>query len=50
MGRYGADPGRYEMPGMERVGLYGTTSTKKMPIHKSDRGLLPLDKDQMKSK
>ena len=43
-GRYGADPGRYEMPSSV-AGKYSTTSTRKISIHKIDRGLLPLDKE-----
>jgi hypothetical protein len=48
MGRYGADPGAYEMPG--KLGKESLSASRKISINKSDRGLLPLDKEQIKSR
>ena len=44
LGRYGADPGKYEMPSSV-LGKYASSNIKKISIHKVDRGLLPLDKE-----
>jgi len=41
MGRYGADPGTYEMAG--KLGSQLRTDTKSMTISKSDRGLHPMN-------
>ena len=49
LGRYGADPGRYEMPSSVH-GKYASSHVRKISIHKMDRGLLPLDKDKLTAK